>query len=822
MSKSPFFLVPWQRDFMRAVLDTALADGSLENALFIFPHARPSRYLERIIREDRRVPKPCLMPECMTGSGLFQAIWDETHSPALPIGNLDRIGLLLNCLRAEQEEHPGLISRIPAADAKSFFPWGRRLANLFEECFNHRRTPESFLHLEEELLPFAAAILSRLSSLYRRYIAALEAGGWTTPGFTAQNAVAAMNAGRKPRVFSRGGNIYICGFCSPSGTEDALFKRLWLEYGAKVLVHADPALAGGGGHWSCAAIGEWQRAWGAGFETVQAEAASCHESGPHMNFYAGYDVHSQLAFLRRGIHKRGDELGRALEDTAVILPDTSLLLPVLHHIQADDVNISMGYPLENTALQRLLDAIMALHENARDGGCYWKDCIRFLRQPYLKMLDDSLDENGRSPWRELLLAAERKLRDGRRYVNLAALMDQCLAETEVGNNLDKVQKTWESVRLVCLDSWQTGHSLAELAQILEKLVNLLLERGEHIWPRFPIDAECLSRFAQSLIPELKNSSISREALPRSTLFAIFRELAKAERVPFDAYPLTVLQIMGLLESRLLSFKSVFILDATDDILPGGIQSDPLLPDSLRAELGLPDSLRRQRLSAYYFFRLLQSAEEVHVFWQEGVEPQGLMDAKKLRSRFVEELIWREEQKAGRRLEPHQPLPPAAPELPPLTADGPLHRIGSRLTPFRPGNRSISVTPEAKARLAQTLSSNISATSLNRYMRCPASFYYRDLAGISPTRTVAEDEDPASVGNLFHAVLKDFYGTRLGRPLQNEALSRTELARLYKSAMRQSNPIDDMLADAREYLALAGERRLRNYLDSQPPETMVRR
>ena len=838
MNRRPFILVPWQRDFIPALLDIALQAGDFGQALFVFPHARPARYLERAIREDERVKKPCLMPECLTGSQLFQAVWNETHRPARPIGTLDRIGLLLDCLRAEQEAHPGLINRIPTDDARAFFPWGRRLANLFEECLSHRRVPESFMHLEDDLMPFAAAILSRLGSLYRRYLAALEAGGWTTPGLTAKQALEALRTGQTPRLLTPGRPIYICGYASPSGAENELFKRLWQEHGARVLLHADPALAEGEEHWSCASLAEWQKAWGAKLEAMEQPESS----GPALNFYAGYDLHSQLAFLRRGIHKRGQELGRELEDTAVILPDTSLLLPVLHHIQPDgntaDVNISMGYPLSNTALQRFLDTILALRENARD-GFYWKDCIRFLRQPYLKMLDDSVDEHGHAPWRELLLKAEHRLRAGRRYVDLAAIVEECLNESAPAgsppgsppysppderlakDSLEKVKTLWENVRLVCLDCWQNISSLYELAGALEKLVNLLLTRGEGIWPRFPIDAECLSRFAQSLVPELKNSSLATEILPQGTVFAIFRELALAERVPFDAYPLTVLQIMGLLESRLLSFKSVFILDATDDLLPGGIQNDPLLPDSLRAELGLPDSARRQRLMAYYFFRLLQSAEEAHIFWQDGIEPQGVLDAKKLRSRFVEELIWREEQKRGRLLKPREAVPPAAPEHPPLLADGPLFQIGSRLSPFRQEERGIQASPESEARLKQVLASGLSATQLNAYLRCPAAFYYRELAALRPTQAVIENEDPASVGNLFHQVLRDYHETHLGRPVKNENMHRGDLARLFKKAMQESLPIDDMPADTRAMLSLAGERRLRNYLDNQPDETLVK-
>lgn len=820
MSKHPFTLVPWQSDFIATILDIALKESDLGDALFIFPHSRPARYLERAIQEDKRVKKPCLMPECLTGSQLFQAIWNETHSPAQPVGTLDRVGLLLECLRAEQAEHPGLISRIPSNDTKAFFPWGRRLSNLFEECLSHRRVPESFMHLEDELMPFAAAILSRLGSLYKRYLSALEAGGWTTPGFTASRALDAMAQGQNPRALSQNKHIYICGYASLNGTEDELFKHLWQKRGARVLVHADPAMAEGKEHWSCAAIAEWRRAWGAGLDLMPAPKTD----GPKMNFYAGYDLHSQLAFLRRGIHKRSEELGRDLEDTAVILPDTSLLLPVLHHIQPSsstvDVNISMGYPLSNTALQRFLDSILALHKNYRN-GYYWKDCIHLLRQPYMKMLDEHSDANGRSPWRELLLKAEHRLRDGRRYVNFAEEMEKCLTELDAGEYLEKVRTLWESVRLVCMDSWQGLSTLQELASALERLVDLLLERGEDIWPRFPIDAECLSRFAHSLVPELKNSAMAKEALPQDTIFAILRELAEAERVPFDAYPLTVLQIMGLLESRLLSFKSVFILDATDNLLPGGIQNDPLVPDSLRQELGLPDSARRQHLMAYYFFRLLQSAQDVHIFWQEGVEPQGLLESKKLRSRFVEELLWREEQSRGYLLKPNKAVPASAPEHPPLLSDGPLFQIGSRLAPFTLEHREIIVGKEAEARLKQVLMSGISATQLNSYMRCPAAFYYRNLAGLKPARTVIEKEDPPSVGNLFHQVLKDYHAAQLGKLIKNEAMHRGELVRIFNEAIKNNTFIDDMPPDARIMLNIAGERKLKSYLNNQPDETTIK-
>ena len=57
-------------------------------------------------------------------------------------------------------------------------------------------------------------------------------------------------------------------------------------------------------------------------------------------------------------------------------------------------------------------------------------------------------------------------------------------------------------------------------------------------------------------------------LPWPLMQAMLLELVRAERVPFEADPLTGLQVLGMLETRLLRFSRVFLVDVTDDRLPG--------------------------------------------------------------------------------------------------------------------------------------------------------------------------------------------------------------------------------------------------------------
>ena len=65
--RRPFVVVPWEHDFLQALADTLIRDHApdLDQVLLIFPHARPARYLRRILaaRPDRIVPKEELVEQ---------------------------------------------------------------------------------------------------------------------------------------------------------------------------------------------------------------------------------------------------------------------------------------------------------------------------------------------------------------------------------------------------------------------------------------------------------------------------------------------------------------------------------------------------------------------------------------------------------------------------------------------------------------------------------------------------------------------------------------------------------------------------------------
>jgi hypothetical protein len=304
---------------------------------------------------------------------------------------------------------------------------------------------------------------------------------------------------------------------------------------------------------------------------------------------------------------------------------------------------------------------------------------------------------------------------------------------------------------VCLTAFEDVSTPRRLGDALAGLVGLLLDEGHSgdIWERFLIDAECLFRVAGGIIPALRGGDLADEPFPQRTLFTLLRGLVQAERAAFEAEPLSGLQVLGMLETRLLSFSRVYVLDAVEDLLPGVAPHDPLLPDALRHLLGLADSRQRDVVAAYTFFRLIMGASEVGLFYRAGVQSAGLFDDKPQRSRFVEQLLWEVEKRRGKIVEPGEP--------PLSTVSLPLRAIPRR-------EAAVDKTPAVRRALARVLEKPLSSSLLDDYLLCPLRFYYRRVLRLSPLEEVAEEGDVAELGILVHAVLREAFAPFLDREI----------------------------------------------------------
>lgn len=792
-------IVGWRGDFVSALADIIIerTGADMRRTLVIFPHQRPRRHLVEHLAADPALPKPMFLPEALSVNEWIPQLRQELDPrPLRTVNLLDRAGLLYEVVAGLRREGSGLLAELPV-ERERFFPWGARLAELLEELFRHGRTPANLQHLSGDVQPMAAALLEHLSLIHERYDAALAERDWTTPGRDARWVAAHAD---EAAALMRDRQIFIAGFYALTGTEDAIFRAAWESGAAEVVLHTDPALATGGHpHWTCSEHVRWIERWGATPEPHDTAPDDAPE--PDISFVEGFDLHSQLKALEETLAVSEPR------NTAVVIPDTSCLMPVLHHLPIKDVNISMGYPLTHSSLHRLVEIVLRLQETSQGPGrYYWREVIALIRHPYLKMLEPA----GTAPLRGLLREFEKSIRGGGKFLDPTAWEPAADAWPEDADAaFREIQLSClRGVIAACCTRFETVRTLAELGDALAGIASELVpENGEGPWHRFPIDAECLFRLVKSSIPALTDCAISRDIYPRPVLFSVLRQLLDRERVPFEAEPLTGLQVLGMLESRLLRFNTVHILDATDDKLPGATGYDPLLPDPLRRELDLPDSRHRSLVSAHNFHRLIAGARRVRIYYQCGADGAGPLGGKSIRSRFVEELLWEEEKRRGELLRSGTP---------------PLESVTLPVRGLPTAVHAIEKTPAVQDALERRLAGkSVSSSMLDCYLRCPVRFFNQYLTPLRPVDEVSEDGDPAELGTLVHDVLRTFLTSHVGRPTDLSALPATELMNLFSERLRDTAFFAQMPWDMRTALERTGRERLRRFLQGQGMTTILR-
>lgn len=789
----PITLIPWNADFMVELADLIAARPDFSSLTVIFPHNRPRRYLKKLLATHPALERPVFLPR-MTSVAEFVADLRRELSPVpvSPANRLDLVELLHATVNTLRTGEYGLLAELPAMDREAFFPWGMRLAALLEDLLRQNVEPGGLKYMQGEVADYAAALLEQLDRIYAAYTTALFERGWTTPGLDWRFAVTHLDA---IRAHLGNSTVIAAGFYALGGAEDLFFRSLWESGQLLPLWHSDPALTTGEkAHWATTEHQAWMTRWHVRPEL--ASTSTTRTNPPEVRFCEGFDRHSQLAALNTDLAEP-----ESLDDAAVILPDEGALLPVLHHLPVEPPNISMGYPLERTGLARLIESILTLQETRlKDGRCHWKSVTGLIRHPWLRMLGPE-----DKPLRKLFQVWEGEIRTGSRHFHPLAWEPPYDEPVLEGVNRHTAEPLRQEIMHHCVTAFTGLETLDQLADSLSGLAAMLHRHGESLWHTYLMDAECLFRLTTSVIPALKSAEAASEHYPRRVLFSMLRQLLHAERVSFEPDPLGGLQVLGVLETRLLRFGKIFLLDAVEERLPGTNPFDPLLPDPLRKLLGLPDSRERDNVAGYNFYRLLMGAEQAVIYYQSGIQP-GLLDSKSVRSRFVEQLLWEREKKAKRLLEKDTSV---------------FRTVTFPASAIPTDTRAVPVTPAIRSALRDKLETRgLSPSSLDQYLNCPLRFFLGYLGGLRPMEKIDEDGDRSAFGSLLHEVLRDCFLPWKGRTVTPANMDPAPILADFETALRQSDFFEQLPFDTRAALLRTGRFRLARFLESQEPATLI--
>lgn len=389
-------------------------------------------------------------------------------------------------------------------------------------------------------------------------------------------------------------------------------------------------------------------------------------------------------------------------ESAFVLPDETLLLPLLNSIptEVNSINVTMGYPMKGSAVYTLVQALGRLQLRARrreDGWYFYHKDIRevFSASLFTAMLTPAEKE-----------ATEKIKADAKYYVPQA--------DFAAGDTLKAVFSP--VITDVKTPSAKTCRALCRyLSDIISTAGRTVAGNGEML---LELD------FAKRLHSQLNILESTPLELMPSTWLRVLDGILQGITVPFKGEPLRGLQIMGPLETRALDFKNIVILSANEGMFPRRSVSSSFIPPELRKAFGLPTYEFQDAVWAYYFYRMLQRASKVWLVYDSRTE--GLHSGEE--SRYIKQLEYHFNVKVKR-------LVASAP-LQPLTQQGDIPKTEEDADAVRNGA--------------------LSASALKNYLYCPAKFYYSFVKKLKTADEVAESLDESMIGKVFHRVMQRLY------------------------------------------------------------------
>ena len=410
------------------------------------------------------------------------------------------------------------------------------------------------------------------------------------------------------------------------------------------------------------------------------------------------------------------------KDTAVVLTDENLLMPLLYALpekfkkeQRDEsgnvvnpaINVTMGYPLRNTLAYSFVERLLELQKHAGTNKAgettfYHIDVDGLLAHPYIADVSTSQYDELRAE-----IVKHRLFQVPVSMLATTPLLQKIFCKTDGWSGLSEYL-------LTVIDAISNGAG-----------------EGEDNASR----AEFLS-IAYEAIVKLQNIVHQCNVqMPETIYRSLVRRHLQAERVPFTGEPLEGLQVMGILETRNLDFKNVILLSMTDNNFPGSRATDKsFLPYSLRYGFEIPTAEHHEGVYAYYFYRLIERAENLYMLYSSASDDKSTGES----SRYIRQIEYETDFKID------------------------YTNVGVEVSLSESNDIEVDKSVEVFDKLLRfTRDKALSPTAFSTYVKCPLKFYFNVVERLRPEDELEESVDNMTFGNIFHEAADLLYSQTKG-------------------------------------------------------------
>lgn len=696
--------------------------------VIVVPSQRSVRYIQKELFESTN--KPMLSPKIITINRFF-----ETISPKQII---DKTRLLFELFKIHEST--------TSSDNKTFddfYTWGKTLLSDFNEIDSYLvESKQLFKNLRDikeiENWSFNS---EELTETQLKFIQFWEELGVYFAAFEktlADKNTAYMGKAVKEIcnnidwIFKRYPNekFLFAGFNAHSPAELSVIKQLMLLGKASILFDADQYYINNGLHEAGAFIRKNLNTLGIPKQSIEFKN-KLSQKEITFNIITCAQTTGQVKVAASILEELSEE---QITTTLILLAEEDLLVPLLKNIpsKVQKANITLGLSLNNSILKTWVDLIFKIQKALQNQkAAYHKDIFELCFHSFME---------------EILTHEEKQ-----ELVQLETTIKKNNLIYIDPNKLTLPEKLKPIFQLIYTDwnaDWLAG--IHTIRQISSHIYSFLKDENEY-------EKALLETFDNGII-DLQNCLT--EAAPQMSLATfknIFTQHYANLSIAYFGNPIDGLQIMGLLETRMLDFKRIIVIGMNEKNMPPSNQINSLIPMDLRSYFNMPTVREKQGIFAHHFYRLLHEAEEVYITYSAS-NSSDMNSSEK--SRYIMQL----------ELE----LPQINPKATFLYKDYTIDNTQVDVRPF-----SIQKNEYNLQLIESYLQKGISASALGAFYQCPLDFFYKYILKFRDETRVEEDIEANTFGSLIHEALENLYTpfinhTLTTKPIVLKSISKTEI------------------------------------------------
>lgn len=421
----------------------------------------------------------------------------------------------------------------------------------------------------------------------------------------------------------------------------------------------------------------------------------------------------------------------------IVLVDETLLIPVLNSIPIiyDEIQVTMGYPYNKTLLHQFIVQIFKFQQNLgkKDETIYYWSFVKLINTEIIKLIFPSNDLR-------LLFKWQNKLAENSIYYIKKDEFD-----------LLKENKNLSQFINLCIKKWNSSSdcllSFKELLKFINIQINNIDSSNFFIKNQISTAGRIINR-----LEKLFNKYSFYVQIP--DLETLYEQIATEITIRLNGSH-EGLQIMGLLETRNLDFDIVHILSVNEGTLPQSKNNNSLIPYELRVKYNLPTYKNQQAVYAYHFYRLIQNAHRINLYYNNLDNSMGQGEP----SRFIRQLLY------------EYPSKCLNTNIVQKYYKSPAIKISNAI------EIKVKKSKEIIRKILDKISEDkdgLSPTSISCYLNCPLQFYLKYIEKLKDN-TSEEIIQANVIGSIIHDTLQllyeNFSNREIDRKIYNEVVEK---------------------------------------------------